>query len=156
MGGGGPIDNIEDEMSMFFNNKKAKKKESKKSNKGFFSFIFSKKKNKEDEDDYYNDDEKEEEESCIKPIESSNKIDIIINNEKINCSNKEIKKIKIEENNNLEYINTDESILIKEPEKNIIFEENEEELDTKYLKRNKLNINLIHFDLKITNKENYS
>jgi len=120
LGGGGPIDNIEDEMSMFFNNKKAKKKESKKSNIGFFSFIFSKKKNKEDEDDYYNDDEKEEEESCIKPIESSNKIDIIINNEKINYSNKEIKKIKIEENNNLEYINTDESILIKEPEKNII------------------------------------
>ena len=41
--GGGPIDKVEDEMTMFFENENKSKKESKKSNRGFFHFFSVKK-----------------------------------------------------------------------------------------------------------------
>ena len=151
MTGGGEVDNIKDEMSMFFENKKKSKKESKKSNKGFFSFLFSKK-NKTEED------EEEEEKGIIKTIDDFNEV---TNKGNIDYLYKETNNKTIKEKDkkiielDLEDITLDKNKLIIEQEKDIIFEENEDELDKKYLKIDKLNVNLIHFDLNMTNKENY-
>ena len=68
-----------------------------------------------------------------------------------------IKEISMEEKNispSNNIIKEKDQIFI-EPEKNEINDEKKDEFIKKYLKRNELNINLIYFDLNMTNKENY-
>ena len=94
-------------------------------------------------------------------VQSNDDIDLFSENKENN------NKINIVNNNNI--INNEENNIINtniahfeenENENQILIEKNEEDLNENffiknYLKRNELDINLIHFDLKMTKKDNY-
>ena len=95
-------------------------------------------------------------------VQSNDDIDLFSenkeNNNKINVKNNNNNIINNEENN---IINTNIAHFEEnENENQILIEKNEEDLNENffiknYLKRNELYINLIHFDLKMTKKDNY-
>jgi len=175
--GGGPVDNIKNEMSNFFI-KDSKKKigqncflnekknfeneneslneinENKEENKGFSSIISSKKtitNNDKKENDNSKKQNKEEKKGFFSRIFSKKT--------KANSDTKENSlinnnsKIIFDKNINFNYEQTGENKDKIINDENINFDK--DEFYKKYLKRDELNVNLIYFDLNMKNKENY-
>ena len=175
--GGGNIDEIKDEMDEFFEEDSKKgffaKLFSKKKNgdnkeignnsldsidknnkgekKGFFANLFSKKKKEANKEkgnnslDNINSNNKIEKKGFFANLFSKKKKDNnIINIEKEKEPNNEIIIDQKEKNEEDNYSQIDN---------NFSFEKGE--FLKKYMKRDELNINLIYFDLNMTNKENY-
>jgi len=175
--GGGTVDNIENEILHFFiedskkkmskscvlNEKKNFENENESSNeinenkeekKGIFSKIFSKKakiNNDKKENDNNNKQNKEEKKGFFSKIFS--KKTKTNNDEKENIINNSKSNIIFDKNINLNLEQTEENKVKIKNEKTINFDK--DEFSKKYLKRDKLNVNLIYFDLNMTNKENY-
>ena len=175
--GGGAVDNIEDELLNFFiqdsqkkmskscvlNEKKILKmkknfenenessneiNENKEEKKILFTKIFSKKtKANNDKKENYNNIKHNMEEKkgfFSKIFSQKTKAN---NDEKENLINNSKSNIIIDKVISFNYIQTEEN------KDNINFDK--DEFSKKYLKRDKLNVNLIYFDLNMTNKQNY-
>ena len=98
-----------------------------------------------------NDNNKDELELFDENKEKNNKKNIEMNNKQINKLNNEENNIISTNINNLEEKENSNQILIEKDEKDL----NENFFITNDLKRNELYVNLIHFDLKMTKKDNY-
>ena len=140
--GGGHFDEIKDEMDEFFEED---------SKKGFFAKLFSKKKKEDNKEignnslDSIDKNNKGVKKGFFANLFSKKKNDNnIINIEKEKEPNNEIIIDQKEKNEEDNYSQIDN---------NFSFEKGE--FLKKYMKRDELNINLIYFDLNMTNKENY-
>ena len=177
--GGGPGDNITYEMSGFFsqnstkrffkNNFSKEKKnfeneslydinENKEKTKEFCSKLFSKKikinDEEENENEYINQNKEEKKGFFSTPFSKEAKTNNDEKENKLNDDNNKISFDKKEKNIefNCEQIEENEDKIISKDE-NIPLDK--DKFYKKYLKRDELNINLIYFDLNMTNKENY-
>ena len=163
-----PINNIKNEMTTSFDeeekkeqkikdNEKLKKEENKKNEY---------KEKKDEINEIIINNEKDNNQNCFDDIYNTKKKKL--NNSTSDISIKQPDKSGIEFTNKINEINKEEEknilskILPKEINKMIIeskknnsFDKEMDKFRKKYLKRDELNVNLIHFDLNMINKENY-